>query len=141
VDRIAIMHPDGMAAVREIPQSLLRVHSFEQGHDSWDDAVREMKRYLALSEAAVSIEKQARTLGSRINRPVTPTYRREAGESQVGERRHVAGGPRISFVHLKAESTTLPGGADDEDVNRANRFQPGFVPRGRRVRWAIGRSD
>jgi hypothetical protein len=62
------------------------------------DAVREMKRYLALSEAAVSIEKQARTPGSRINRPVTPTYRREARESEVGERRHVAGGPRISFV-------------------------------------------
>jgi hypothetical protein len=33
VDRIAIMHPDGMATVPEIPQSLPTVHSFAQGHD------------------------------------------------------------------------------------------------------------
>jgi len=80
-------------------------------------------------------ETQARTPGSRINRPG------ETRESQVGERRHVAGGPRISFVHLEAESNVLRGGADDADVNRANRFQPGFVPRARQVRWGIGRSD
>jgi hypothetical protein len=29
-DRIVIMHPDGMAAMPEIPQSLSSVHSFEQ---------------------------------------------------------------------------------------------------------------
>jgi hypothetical protein len=29
VDRIVIMHPDGMAVVPEIPQSLSTVHSFE----------------------------------------------------------------------------------------------------------------
>src|SRR5262249_3146627 len=31
VDRIEIMHPDGMAAVLEIPQSFSTVHSFAQG--------------------------------------------------------------------------------------------------------------
>ena len=31
VDRIVIMHPDGMAAVPEIPQSFSKVHSFAQG--------------------------------------------------------------------------------------------------------------
>ena len=30
VDRIVIMHPDSMAVVPEIPQSLSTVHSFEQ---------------------------------------------------------------------------------------------------------------
>jgi hypothetical protein len=31
VDRIAIIHPDGMAVMPEIPRSLWTVHSFEQG--------------------------------------------------------------------------------------------------------------
>jgi hypothetical protein len=31
VDRIVIMHPDSMAVVPEIPQSLSTVHSFAQG--------------------------------------------------------------------------------------------------------------
>src|SRR5215469_11773503 len=34
VDRIVIMHPDGMAAVPEIPQSFWTVHSFAQGQDA-----------------------------------------------------------------------------------------------------------
>jgi hypothetical protein len=31
VDRIVIMHPDSMAVVPEIPQSLSTVHSLKQG--------------------------------------------------------------------------------------------------------------
>ena len=45
VDRIVIMHPDSMAVVPEIPQSLSTVHSFEQ--DRRSDALEKWRKLMA----------------------------------------------------------------------------------------------